>query len=139
VRSPSAAGLFVAAGLLALAAAPPGPPAAPCVAPGELAARDGHTRAVACRPEHARGPVRGPARRLFGLRIDPNTADATTLASLPGIGPVRAAALLSERCLRPFAAPADLARVRGIGPRTLARLLPELAVRPGGEPRCDLH
>ena len=83
--------------------------------------------------------LRGPVRRLFGLPLDPNRADASTLETLPGIGPARAQAIVRERCRRRFESPTDLLRVHGIGPRTLARLSPWLAVEPAREARCAVH
>ncbi len=97
-----------------------------CAIPRERAARDGHTTAVEC--EGGGGELRGPARRLFGLPIDPNRADAQTLEILPGIGAKRAAAILSERARRPFRDLRDLERVPGVGPRTLAGLAGRIAV-----------
>jgi competence ComEA-like helix-hairpin-helix protein len=57
--------------------------------------------------------------------IDLNTADAASLTGLPGIGPVRAAAIVAERQRRGrFRDVADLLHVRGIGPVTVDRLRP---------------
>jgi hypothetical protein len=115
------------AGLLAWLALPgAAPELPPCPRPAERQARAGHSLWIGC---DGGPPLRGPARRLFGLPLDPNRADAATLETLPGIGPVRAAAIVAERRRRPFARVADLARVRGIGPRTLTRIAPWLAVR----------
>lgn len=112
---------------MALAGAPaPETALAPCAAPREVEAEAGHTRRVACEDPGAglRDPdaaLRGPARALFGLGIDPNRADASTLEALPGIGPVRAAAIVAGRAEGPYRTLADLGRVRGIGPVTLRR------------------
>jgi len=128
-----------AVGVALLAAALPGPArdAVPCPHPLERSARAGRTRAVACaEPGVAGVQLRGPARRLFGLAIDPNTADALTLETLPGIGPARADAIVRERCRRSFRNVADLERVPGIGPRTLARFAPALAVEGPRPARC---
>jgi hypothetical protein len=76
----------------------------------------------------ARSELTGPARLLFGLRIDPNLADAITLETLPRIGPVHAQAIISERCRRPFVSVADLRRVPGIGPKTVDGLAPYVAI-----------
>lgn len=73
-------------------------------------------------------PLRGPARLLFGLRLDPNRASAESLEVLPGIGPARAAAIVAERRRAPFREVGDLRRVRGIGPLTLERIAPWLEV-----------
>ncbi len=118
---------YALACLLFAAALPwPESEAPPCRAPREAAARDGHSSVVRC---DGRGPaLRGPARLLFGLRLDPNRADARALESLPGIGPVRAAAIVAERERRPFRDVSELRRVRGIGPVTLRRMRSWLAV-----------
>jgi len=127
----STAGLLLAAALFARAAPWPRAEPAPCARPGEVASRDGHSVAVACEAG-ARGarPIRGPARRLFGLPIDINRADAATLASLPGIGSARAAAILAERAERPYRSVDELTRVAGIGPILVGRLRDRLTARP---------
>jgi competence protein ComEA len=125
------AALGLAAALFAAALARREPPAADCPAPRERRAEAGHTVELACRPGAGGGELRGPARRLVGLAIDPNRADAATLESLPGIGPGRAAAIVAARRQRPFTSLADLGRVRGIGPATLARLRGLVAVAEG--------
>jgi len=143
VRAPAAAerraraGFALGGALLVLALPGPALDAAPCSHPVERGAHAGRTRAVACAETGGAGAaVRGPARRLFGLAIDPNTADALTLETLPGIGPVRAAAIVSERCRRRFRAVGDLERVPGIGARTLARFAAGLAVDGSRPARC---
>ena len=107
-----------------------------CAEPAEQFAHAGHSVAVRCDGDPAARPLRGPARLLFGLRLDPNRADRASLEALPGIGPVRAAAIETERCRRPFASVAELERVPGIGPRSLARLEPWLAVAAPAQARC---
>ena len=120
------AGLALACTLFALAVPRSERVAAPCSAPRDFAASHGRTDAVRC---DGRGPrLRGPARRLFGLPIDPNAADALTLTTLPGIGPVRARAIIAARERRPFRSVADLVRAKGVGPRNLERVAPLLAV-----------
>ena len=60
-------------------------------------------------------------------RVDPNTADAATLAVVPGLGRKRATEIVAYRARalerRPgmpaFAAAKDLENVRGIGPATV--------------------
>jgi competence protein ComEA len=116
--------------MFALALPWPERPPPACEAPRESAARDGHTTEVRC---DGRGPpVRGPARLLFGLRLDPNRADARALEALPGIGPARAAAIVAERERTPFREVADLRRVPGIGPVTLRRIEPWLEIAEPG-------
>lgn len=107
-----------------------------CAAPQERAASAGWSREVGC--EGRGGELRGPARLLFGRGLDPNRADLATLEVLPGIGPVRAAALARAREGRYFCGLADLGRVKGIGPKTREALAPwlEFTERPdcGGAP-----
>jgi competence protein ComEA len=92
--------------------------------PSELEASADHTRRVAC---EGSGPeLRGPARVLFGLGIDPNTADVSALEALPGVGPARAEAIVAGRAEGAYRSLGDLARVRGIGPVTLRRAAPWL-------------
>lgn len=127
---------IVLAGLLALAPfAPQGGGGVDCERPSELHAVAERTVAAACERPGARA-LRGPARLLFGLGLDPNQADVASLEALPGIGPARAAAIAAERCRRPFASAADLARVSGIGPRTTARLAGWLELRSTAAARC---
>lgn len=64
-----------------------------------------------------------PRAALFGRPVDVDTADAEALASLPGIGPATAAAIVAHREARgPFGELAALAEVPGVGPSTIARL-----------------
>jgi len=117
------AGFALSGALFVLAL--PIPSSAPklCRDPVELAAVGPHTAVVRCdaRPAGA-GRIRGPVRRLFGLPIELNCADARTLESLEGIGSVRAQRIVEERERRRFERVDDLLRVRGIGPKTLENL-----------------
>lgn len=61
-------------------------------------------------------------------RVDVNTASAAELASLPGIGASKAAAIIAEREKKPFSAVEDLERVRGIGARTVEDLRGKVSV-----------
>ncbi len=61
-------------------------------------------------------------------RVDVNRASAEELATLPGIGPARAQAIIATREERPFAVPGDLRRVPGIGEATFQRLAPLVSV-----------
>jgi competence protein ComEA len=70
---------------------------------------------------------------LMDVRLDVNVATIDELASLPGIGPVLAAAIGKERRLKgSFGRPEDLLDVRGIGAVTLARIAPWLAIAEDG-------
>jgi competence protein ComEA len=54
-------------------------------------------------------------------KINVNTATASALEALPGIGPTKAAAIVSDREQNgPYASCDDLARVSGIGPATVS-------------------
>jgi hypothetical protein len=98
----------------------------PCDLPSEREAIAGHTRRVACGAPG--GPeLRGPARVLFGLGLDPNTADASALEALPGVGPARAEAIVAGRADGAYRSLADLGRIHGIGPVILRRTAPWLA------------
>jgi len=66
--------------------------------------------------------LEGVARILVGDRIDLNRAPARWLETLPGIGPVRAAAIVRSGAENPFVSVDDLERVPGIGPKTRQRL-----------------
>ena len=58
-----------------------------------------------------------------GDRVNVNTATATELDALPGIGPSKAAAIVADRTANgPFTSCADLTRVKGIGDATAATI-----------------
>lgn len=120
--------LGLAAGLFLLSLRAPGAVPQGCPTPRELAARGAVSAAATCIGDAGGRRLRGPARLLFGQRLDLNRARAATLEVLPGIGPARAAAIVAERAQRPFASVDELRRVPGIGPHTLARLRPYLGV-----------
>jgi competence protein ComEA len=61
--------------------------------------------------------------------VNINTADATLLDTLPGIGPSKAAAIVDYRTKNgPFTAIADIQKVKGIGPATFANLKDSITV-----------
>jgi len=69
------------------------------------------------------------ASLLNATPVDINTAGEALLESLPGIGPVKAAAILEYRdTYGPFACLDDLLEVPGIGPATLREIAPLLVV-----------
>jgi competence protein ComEA len=125
---------WVLALALAAAAAAPDSSREPCASPGERIAADGWSVELSCGRGGA--ALRGPARLLFGLGVDPNRADLETLEVLPGIGPSRARALVTAREGRPFCAPRDLERVKGIGPGTRVTLAGWLVFPPTGAEGC---
>jgi len=64
-----------------------------------------------------------------GALVNINTADATALDTLPGVGPSTAAKIVAEREANgPFKSPDDLGRVAGIGPKKLEELKPRVSV-----------
>lgn len=61
--------------------------------------------------------------RPLDFRADFNTAPASELSLLPGIGPEMAKRIIVEREARgPFRSVEDLSRVRGIGPKTIRQI-----------------
>jgi len=62
--------------------------------------------------------------------IDPNTASAASLRRLPGIGRVKAEAIVRFRAARAFGSAEDLTSVSGIGPATIRRIRPYLSFGP---------
>lgn len=101
----------------------------PCPDPRGAASAGAGPARVACGPGAPGEPLAGAPALLFGRRLDLNAAPIRAFEALPGVGPVRAAAIGRERCRRPFAGPADLERVHGIGPRTRAAATPWVEVR----------
>lgn len=72
-------------------------------------------------------PAKG--ERVSPQKVDINRADKWLLEALPGIGEVRAQAIVSYRQLHgPFKSINDLSRVDGIGPDTLIKLAPLITV-----------
>ena len=67
----------------------------------------------------------------LGLAIPVNVADAGTLASIPGLGPVKSAALVEYRRTHGcFSQMKDLSAVRGIGPKTVLKVAPSMPPAP---------
>lgn len=67
-----------------------------------------------------------PTARANTDCVNPNTANAGRLQSLPRIGPAMADRIIAAR---PYGVVSDLTRVRGIGPATLDRLRPHVCFR----------
>ena len=72
-----------------------------------------------------------PAVPAAATAIDINSADATQLEALPGIGPTKSKAIVDYRTKNgPFQSVADLEKVPGIGPKTMEQLAPLIMVKP---------
>ncbi len=116
----AAAAFGLGTALFGLALPRPGPAPVSCPNPREIRGNEIRSVEVTCDPaERARLPLRGAAKLLFASKLDLNCEAAETLEALPGIGPVRAAAIVAAR---PFSTLTELKRVHGIGPRTVAGL-----------------
>lgn len=72
------------------------------------------------------------ARAEVEHRIDINTASASELATLPGIGDSKAKAIVEYRAADPFHTVEDLKKVKGIGDKTFEALRPNLMVSEAG-------
>jgi competence protein ComEA len=109
----------------------------PVTVASAVAAAGGHSRdsrlvplgsTVSVGPEGAAiGPM--DKRLVFGLPIAVNTASQAALESVPGLGPVRAEAIVQARNSGGrFESLDQLTRVKGIGPVTVAHIRPFLTV-----------
>ncbi len=71
---------------------------------------------------------------VFGLPLDLNTASATALEALPGVGSARAQAIVDERERGgAYGRVEDLTRVHGVGPATVDALRPFVEVAAEGQ------
>jgi len=94
--------------------------------PSLARAEKGPARATAASAPSAAARLPAPAAVQGSCNL--NTADATQLALLPGIGPVRAQAIIAHRQKQAFKTVEDLVKVKGIGRKTFARLRPYVTV-----------
>jgi competence protein ComEA len=75
------------------------------------------------------GPIDGAwATEAAGARININTASATDLAKLPGIGAAKAQAIVAFRTKEPFGKPDDLRKVKGIGDKLYESIKDQVTV-----------
>jgi competence protein ComEA len=71
---------------------------------------------------------RAHAGKAIAGVINLNTAPPEVLSLLPGVGPAKAAAILTYRKRRPFRTVDELVRIKGIGRKMVRRLRPHLAI-----------
>lgn len=68
------------------------------------------------------------AKALPTTPVNINSASAEELMTLPGIGKVKAEAIVTYRQSHPFKAVAELTEVKGIGPKMLEKLQASITV-----------
>jgi competence protein ComEA len=86
-------------------------------------------RALAPHVTFSGPPAPAPRPETAPAVVSVNRADAAELATLPGVGPRLAEAIVEERRRHgPFRSPDDLERVRGIGPALVTRLTGRIRV-----------
>ena len=79
---------------------------------------------AAAEQTHRRPPTAPPVQGACNI----NSADVAQLSLLPGVGPVRAKAIIAHRQKTPFKTAEELVKVKGIGRKTFARLRPYVTV-----------
>jgi competence protein ComEA len=72
-------------------------------------------------------PKKQSAKQVTGV-INLNTASASQLDQLPGVGPKAAERIVAYRAKTPFGRPEDLIKVKGFGKKKLDKLKGHLAV-----------
>lgn len=69
-------------------------------------------------------------REAAGASIDINTASASELEKLPGVGKVTAQKIIAYRKENGrFSSPDDLVKVKGIGPKTMEKVRSRIVVK----------
>ena len=72
-------------------------------------------------------PRKASSKVLQGV-LNLNTASATQLDTMPGVGPKAAERIIAYRAKTPFTRPEDLIKVKGFGKKKLDKLKGHLAV-----------
>ena len=130
--------LLLAAGIAGFAVGEGTDPLPLCRQPEVLASDAWGAVRIGCDGAPGALPVdAGLGGLLLGRTIDLNRASAAVLEALPGIGPARARAILSERERAPFESLAAVERVWGIGPRLRGRLEAWTRVEPAPDGTPD--
>lgn len=94
---------------------------------GLIATEERTGLAVQSQPQAREHAAQEVFRSAKDLRVNPNRAGASVLATLPGIGPTLAEGIVRFREVHgPFRRVSDLKGVPGIGPNRLRKMLPYL-------------
>ena len=75
------------------------------------------------------------ASEVAGGRIDLNSASVEELATLPGIGPSKAQAIVDHRTKEPFTRTDDLRKVKGIGDKLYDSIKDQISVGDAPSPK----
>ena len=100
-------------------------PAAPASAPAAAEKTPKDPAAVKTAPEKTK-TVKSAAKLAPGQRININTAAKDELDVLPGIGPVKAQAIIDNR---PYQKPEDIMKVKGIKQKEFEKIKDSITVR----------
>ncbi len=73
-------------------------------------------------------PIGVALAEVAAARVNINTASATELEKLPGIGPSKAQAIVAFRAKEPFTKADDLRKVKGIGDKLYEALKDQVTV-----------
>ena len=80
-------------------------------------------------------PISGAGASDAGDRINVNTASATELAKLPGIGESKAQAIVEHRAKEPFTSADDHRKVKGIGDKLYDSIKDQVTIGDAPSPK----